>query len=78
MWINVGSMMYMSGEAPFIEFLTSQLGPFVIGDSIPTPFEHPYIIQFIYSVMFQCLSSATNSGPVLSLYCVNGMTVETS
>ena len=39
MWIDVGSVMYMSGEAPFIGFLDSQYRPFVTGDSIPTPFE---------------------------------------
>ena len=43
MWIDVDLMMYMSGEAPFIGFLTSQQGPFVIADYIPTPLEQPYI-----------------------------------
>ena len=43
MCIDVGLMMYMSGEAIFIGFLIGQQEPFVIGDSIPAPFEHSCI-----------------------------------
>ena len=51
-------------------------GLLFFGDSIPTPFEHPYILKYMYLVMFQCLASVADSGPVLNQYCVFGMTVE--
>ena len=47
-WISMcgldgGLMMYKSYGAPFIGFSTSESRPFVLGNSILTPFEHPYI-----------------------------------
>ena len=41
MLIDISSMMCMSDEAPLVGFLTSQYGPFVVGDTLATPFEHP-------------------------------------
>ena len=63
MRIDVGSVMPMSGEVSFIEFLSSEF--------IPTPFEHPMhiIAKIPFLVMFQCRATVTDSGPVLNLYC---------